>query len=73
MGVTVNPCGNSTVGNIVAKFCGVSGVQCIPFMSIFDSCECWKIVCDDYNLSALLSLTVCLINAIFLSNLSLMF
>lgn len=50
MGVSVNPCEDSAVSNVVAEFSGVGGIQYISFVSIFDSCECRKMVCDYNNL-----------------------
>ena len=50
MGVSVNPCEDSTVGNVVAEFSGVGRIQYTALVSIFDSCECRKMVCDYNNL-----------------------
>lgn len=50
MWMAVNPCGDVTVSNEVAEFCGVGGIKYISLMSIFDSCECRQMVCDNYYL-----------------------
>ena len=50
MGMSVNPCGDSAVSNVVAEFGGVGGIQYTSLVSIFDGCKCRKMVCDYNNL-----------------------
>ncbi len=47
MGVTVNPCLDSTVSYVVAEFRGVCGVQYITCVSLFESGEGGKMVSYD--------------------------
>ncbi len=56
MGMTVDPCRDSTVCDIVAEFGGVGSVEYTAFMFIFNSCECWEVVSDnDYFLGVAVS------------------
>lgn len=50
MGVTVDPCVDSAVGDVVAKFCGKSHVQRVAGMPFVNGCECRKVMCHYYNL-----------------------
>lgn len=40
MGMSVNPCGDSAVSNVVAEFGGVGSIQYTSLVSVFDGCEC---------------------------------
>lgn len=40
MGVTVDPCVDSAVGDVIAKFGGESHVQRVAGITLVNSCEC---------------------------------
>lgn len=50
MGVTVDPCVDSAVGDVVAKFCGKSHIQRVAGIPFVNGCECRKVMCHYYNL-----------------------
>ena len=51
IGMTVDPCRDSTVGYVVAKFGSIGCVEHTAFMYLFDGCECGEMVSDhDYFL-----------------------
>lgn len=50
MGVTVDPCVDSAVGDVVAKFGGESHVQRVAGIPFVNGRECWKVMCHYYNL-----------------------
>lgn len=48
MGMSVNPCGDMAVGDVVAEFSCIGCVQRTSFVSIFNSCENGQMV-GNYN------------------------
>ena len=50
MGVAVDPCVDSAVGDVVSKFCGKSHVQRITGKTFVNGCECREVMCHDHNL-----------------------
>ena len=49
MGVTVDPCVDSAVGDVVAKFCGKSHVQRVAGITLVNGRECRKVMCYHYD------------------------
>ena len=56
MGVAVNPCVDSAVGDVVAKFCGKSNIQRVAGIPLVNGCECRKVMCHDHNLFSIAQL-----------------
>lgn len=50
MGVAVNPCVDSAVGDVVAKFCGKSHIQRVAGIPLVNGCERREMMCHDHNL-----------------------